>query len=79
MSKEVEEYRDTGCNLAPSCLSCPLRRCKYDQPRHKQASGRQNERRRKIRALLDEGMTIAEIAERLDISMRTAYRERRAA
>ncbi|MEX0749434.1 MAG: hypothetical protein WD359_01380 [Dehalococcoidia bacterium] len=26
-------YRDTGCDLAPSCLNCPLPRCKYDVPR----------------------------------------------
>ncbi len=24
------EYRDTGCEFAPSCLRCPLRRCKED-------------------------------------------------
>ena len=23
-------YRDTGCNLFPSCLSCPLSACKED-------------------------------------------------
>jgi hypothetical protein len=23
-------YRDTGCYVAPSCLSCPLPRCRYD-------------------------------------------------
>lgn len=26
------DYRDTGCELAPSCLRCPLSRCKYDEP-----------------------------------------------
>ncbi|MEX2245735.1 MAG: hypothetical protein WEC75_03520 [Dehalococcoidia bacterium] len=25
-------YRDTGCELSPSCLRCPLARCKYDEP-----------------------------------------------
>jgi hypothetical protein len=29
---ENQEYRDTGCSLAPSCLDCPLPRCRYDQP-----------------------------------------------
>jgi hypothetical protein len=23
-------YRDSGCDLAPSCLRCPFERCKYD-------------------------------------------------
>jgi hypothetical protein len=26
-------YRDTGCELARSCLACPLPRCQYDAPR----------------------------------------------
>lgn len=29
---EHTDYRDSGCNLAPSCLRCPLARCQYDQP-----------------------------------------------
>lgn len=27
---EHAEYRDTGCELSPSCLACPLARCQYD-------------------------------------------------
>jgi hypothetical protein len=27
---EHADYRDTGCELSPSCLRCPLPRCKYD-------------------------------------------------
>jgi hypothetical protein len=30
---EDTEYRDTGCSLAPSCLSCPLPQCRHDEPR----------------------------------------------
>ena len=26
------DYRDQGCELAPSCLRCPLVRCRYDEP-----------------------------------------------
>ena len=29
---EYLEYRDGGCDLAPSCLRCPLERCRYDEP-----------------------------------------------
>ncbi len=25
-------YRDTGCELSPTCLRCPLERCRYDEP-----------------------------------------------
>ena len=26
------DYRDTGCELARSCLRCPLPRCQHDEP-----------------------------------------------
>jgi hypothetical protein len=26
------DYRDTGCELARSCLCCPLPRCQHDEP-----------------------------------------------
>ena len=29
---EYASYRDTGCDLAPSCLSCPFVRCRHDYP-----------------------------------------------
>ncbi len=32
---EYANYRDTGCDLAPSCLSCPFVRCRYDKPEEK--------------------------------------------
>lgn len=28
---EHADYRDTGCELSASCLSCPLARCQYDE------------------------------------------------
>lgn len=29
---EHTDYRDTGCDVSPTCLGCPLARCKYDDP-----------------------------------------------
>ena len=29
---ERANYADVGCELAPSCLACPLPRCQYDEP-----------------------------------------------
>jgi hypothetical protein len=26
------DYGDGGCELAPTCLRCPLERCRYDEP-----------------------------------------------
>ncbi len=28
---EYANYKDTGCDLAPSCLRCPFARCRYDK------------------------------------------------
>ena len=28
---EYAHYEDRGCDLAPSCLSCPFVRCQYDK------------------------------------------------
>jgi hypothetical protein len=27
-------YEDTGCEVFDSCLTCPLPRCKYDEPQN---------------------------------------------
>jgi hypothetical protein len=32
MLPERMRYADTGCELARSCLRCPLPRCQYDEP-----------------------------------------------
>ena len=29
---EAHRYEDTGCEVAPSCLRCPLPMCRYDHP-----------------------------------------------
>ena len=31
MLPDGADYRDTGCDLAASCLQCPFDRCKYDK------------------------------------------------
>ncbi len=32
MLPDYADYRDTGCDIASSCLRCPMRRCQYDEP-----------------------------------------------
>jgi hypothetical protein len=29
---EYLAFRDMGCDLSPTCLRCPLERCRYDEP-----------------------------------------------
>jgi hypothetical protein len=68
------EYRDDGCDLFPSCLSCPLARCRYDVPGGVRALLNQ-ERDHQIRVMRDDaGLTVDEIADRFQVSRRTVFR-----
>lgn len=70
---ENVEYRDEGCEVSPSCLACPLARCKYDVPGGL-AEIRRLERDRAIRAMRARGATINEAARRLGVSARSVVR-----
>lgn len=66
-------YQDTGCDLAPSCLECPLALCKYDDPngaRYDRTVMRDTE----IMRLFAEGLKVSAIALKVNISNRTVYR-----
>ncbi len=71
---EYFPYRDVGCDVSASCLSCPLPKCKYDDP------GWLHRQRRALRdwqvleAKRQEGVTITELAQRFSISQRTVHR-----
>ena len=70
---EDTNYPDTGCEIAPRCLECPLPQCKYDSPglalRHKR-----KQRDQEIVSLLDQGHSVAEVAELLGLSQETVFR-----
>src|SRR3990172_11477019 len=70
---EFLRYRDTGCDLARSCLTCPLSRCRYDEPlgyKHTLALVRDEE----IRRLRRQGISVDALAARYDLSRRTVFR-----
>jgi hypothetical protein len=70
---ENTAYADTGCEVHSSCLSCPLVRCRYDQPggtRRIVSEGRD----RSIVALRRAGEGVEEIASRFGVSRRTVFR-----
>jgi len=46
---EHTEYRDDGCRVHPSCLSCPLPACVYEE-RYSVREGRLNPHRVSLRA-----------------------------
>ena len=71
-------YRDDGCHVSPSCLNCPLTVCILDDPSQLQRAAyaaRQADRQRAIKALVDENLRPGEISRRLNISLRTVFRE----
>ena len=60
-------YRDEGCDVARSCLACPLALCVLERP------GSPSERRREgrdrlIRLLLGRGWSAARVAQQFDLS-----------
>jgi len=71
-------YQDRGCELFPSCLSCPLSRCVEEEPwgRERFVKRRRAER---MLALKREGKSSAEIARVFKVSARTVQRSLRKA
>ena len=64
---------DDGCEVAPSCLACPLERCRYEEPKGL-LTIRMRERNPRIIALRAEGASVDVLMERFGIGRRTVYR-----
>jgi len=71
---EFCRYRDEGCELAPSCLNCPLPECVEDIPwgRLKLINGLRDQEIR--RQYTEEKKKVAELARDFHISTRTVHR-----
>ncbi len=70
---EEIRYRDDGCDIHPQCLTCPLPRCRYDEPGG--LRGLLNAYRdQQIVALRGDGAPVDQIAERYNLSRRTVFR-----
>lgn len=74
---EETPYKDTGCELSPSCLACHLERCAEDQPRGRQRL-RQRAAAAAVKSLLRQGYTQVQIARLLGVSDRTIRRYKNA-
>lgn len=70
---EEVDYRDTGCDISPSCLRCPLPTCRYDttMPAHVMASAT---RQQKAHIMLRAGVDVDGIAYLLAVSRRQVFR-----
>ncbi len=71
---DYSEYRDQGCDLSPSCLRCPLPKCRHD----KQEGGRRVSKRLRDLEIFRQrtalGRSVSELAAEFDLSKRTIQR-----
>ena len=67
------EYRDSGCDLAPDCLRCPLVRCRHDQPGGARALF-QSSRDKAVLLRREEGVGIDALAHEFTLSRRSVFR-----
>ena len=67
-------YRDDGCEISRSCLSCPLPQCKYDDPRWYMEERRKERDRRVLETKEREKLSVSEVARRFELSPRTVFR-----
>ncbi len=70
---EYATYSDTGCDLASSCLECPLALCKYDDPMW----GKRHDltiRDDEVMRQHESGASVEQIAQAVGVSARTVYR-----
>jgi hypothetical protein len=70
---ENMSFRDDGCDVSQSCLSCPLSVCKYDDPGWAVRESRRS-RDSEILRLRVEGVPVSELAARFSVSTRTVHR-----
>lgn len=76
---EYVDYADTGCDLYPSCLRCPLPRCRYEDPGGAAAILRGGRDASIVRLRSHDGMSVERLAEMFGLSRRTIFRVLRAA
>ena len=75
---EYTDYADTGCDLYPSCLHCPLPRCRYEEPGGAAAMIRTGRDASILRLADQQGMSVDRLAEMFGLSRRTIFRVLRA-
>jgi hypothetical protein len=70
---ENTRYRDDGCSVSPSCFTCPLPCCRYEEPGGLRAVLNQM-RDSQILTLKQQGVPIEDLALRFQVSRRTVFR-----
>jgi len=75
---EYVDYEDRGCDLYPSCLRCPLPKCRYEEPGGAAAMLRGGRDASIVRLAERDGMSVDRLAEMFGLSRRTIFRVLRA-
>ena len=70
---EHVQYQDSGCEVSPSCLSCPLPICRYDV-RGGLAAIRRQPRDEELLALRRNGTGIDRLCRQFRLSRRSVFR-----
>jgi hypothetical protein len=70
---ENARYKDDGCSVSSSCFTCPLPRCRYEEPGGLRAVLNQM-RDSQILELKQQGVPIEDLALRFQVSRRTVFR-----
>jgi hypothetical protein len=66
---------DTGCDIGgPSCLACPLPKCRHDMSWVEVRAGIKDQQDAKLMATWDPGMSVSQVAALHGITERTVYR-----
>lgn len=71
---EHVDYRDTGCDLYPSCLRCPLPQCRYEVNGGATAMLRTGRDASILTAARRDGATVDDLARMFGLSRRTIFR-----
>ena len=71
---EFTRYRDEGCDFHPSCLTCPLPRCRYDEPGGVRALLNLGRDREILHLRRRQGLAVDTLARRYGVSRRTVFR-----
>ena len=71
---DYSDYRDRGCDLFPSCLKCPMPKCRHDLQAQGKRSARMLRNKEIFRQRITSGKSTAYIAAEFDLSKRTIQR-----
>ena len=71
---EYVDYADTGCDLYPSCLRCPLPVCRYEVGGGAKTMLRRGRDASIVAAAKRYGSTVDDLAQMFGLSRRTIFR-----